>query len=437
MAMDGDINQPQQGHPKLLRIGSRRFAFGLFWQSGGDAKQIDAEAREFAQTKNINADLYVVRRLAGNARAQFGVGRRAEKLTRGAVAAAAVAADTLRHSSWIGVFAVHNGFWMVMVHDNYILPDGDIFFEKEEWAKERFAKELHGSNWAKVYAPAHWAADFDEFEEVNIAELLGGARFRGLRLNDINPLRSKLPYLVVGVLGAGLVFGGVYYYKSVQEAERQAAIEQQLQAQEQLKKITQPPTKVTILPPWHDEPDAGQLFLRCRKDIASLPLNIPGYDLVELGCTRNSYFGNYNRDGGVAAWFERWLGPRAAENWTYDISPDGETLSINVPSENILPRGETPLASRYEVTKSMVERAQTLDDILTLGTPQQPAPPPGTDPENWNPPSFAPMEFRIETSQPAMWQEQLDRTPGTVISTVTYTRNRSNWTVKGEVYVNR
>lgn len=433
MAKEVDTNQQHLGHPRLLRIGSRRFAFGLFWQSGEDVRHIDAEARAFAQTKNINADLYATRKLPGNSHAQFGVGRRADKLTRGAVAAAAVVANTLRHNSWIGVFAIHNGFWMVMVHDNYILPDGDVFFDKEEHAKEQFSKELNSTSWGKIYAPAHWGNDFDSYEEINIAELLGGARFHGLRLNDISPLRSKLPYLVVGLIGAGLLFGGAFYYKSVQKAEQEAAAERL--RQQQLASITQPPKKIVVTPPWYSEPDAGALFGRCIADLITLPIDVPGYDVTEFGCNKTSFYGAYKRDGGIASWFERWLKGRANPNWSYDASPDGDTLNISSPGAALQPRGETPIVSRYEITKSMVERAQTLDDKLMLGQPQQPAPPPGTPVEDWVPPFFAPMEFSIETSRPQLWLRQIENTPGIVISSMTYAQNNAAWTVKGEIYV--
>jgi len=75
------------GTPKILKIGSRKYAVGLRWVVADSAnRDLRAQARQEIRDTGGGADLYVLREAqAGRDVSQFGLGSRADGLVPGAV----------------------------------------------------------------------------------------------------------------------------------------------------------------------------------------------------------------------------------------------------------------------------------------------------------------------------------------------------------------
>ena len=414
------VQQIQLGHPRVFRIGRKNFAFGLFWASVEEAKDLTREAKSFARETQVQADLYVLRSSVDVA--QYGVGRKSDGLVAGSIAAAACAAELVK-GSWLGVFPVANGYWYVAVQRDHVMPRGDMFYEDEIEVRERFEVDRRRLAWDRVIAPRAWS---DQVEDVPLEQLLEGAR--APKLTEVNPLGRQLKIVLGGALAAAVVMTGAWWYKSLQVVEEL----------EPITPIVQPlPPPAPPKADWYDAPGAGQVLTACYAALEAAPMVAPGYTLSGISCDAARWTVSFKRDTGTASWFAAAMKARGPNGAVVAISGDGQSADLSALLPRRPGRGREGLHRQNEVSQRLIEAAQISGDTFTLGSPRLPPPPqPGTEPQAVPPPpTFAPMAIEVRTLAPKNWTRLLGAIPGLVINRVTMNPSDTYWTIQGDVYV--
>lgn len=416
------------GAPQIFKIARRRYAFGLFWQVPENPKATLREAKAFAAKSPRKYDLCAVRT---GVEAQYGLGRKADGLMPGAVAAAACAAERLK-GSWLGAFRLGTGFWFVAVRDDNVIPDGDVVFEDEASARERFDKERRQGGWQTVFAPSNW---FDGATEATIDEVLAGAA--APKLVELNPLAGRLKVIVGGALLIGLLGIGAYAYKSYEEArkEQREAEEARRRVAEIINQRSKEQAKVP--PPWYSATDTGVALEGCLNTLERMPAQAPGYSLKYLRCDIGpaQFSARFDRVAGTAAWFEAWAAAYKDHGLASSIAANGKSADLIGRLPAAPARGEQGIHYHQAVAVSLVESAQTLRDELTLTDPRLPPPPPGVDPTTMPKPAFAPLAFTVRTFHPRAWTYYLASVPGLIVSAVEFDASTMTWKFQGDIYV--
>jgi hypothetical protein len=420
-------------HPKSFRLNRRRFSVGLVWMTADDPATVARQARSEASHKNIGADLYVTR--VNDAGAQFGLGRKAEGLFPGSVAAAAVVGDKVK-DSFVGCFAIDGGWWFVCQRDDLILPDGDCFYDDEDRARARFEAALDEGGWKIVFAPAEW---MEQADHTPAAELLAMAR--GPRVRAVNPLTGYLAPILASMLAAAVLFLGVQLYMSWQEnqdreeALRLAKIRLELERKQQAAQTVESP-------PWPEIASVSDALAACAQGMAFVQPDTPGWALVGSGCERRGMNlwqarWEWERLYGTVAWLEDWLrisyGDDLAAATVFQATGDEAyaTRGLAAPA----PRGPEELLDERRAVLDLLTASQSVGAEPTIGPVRRPTPPDGIDPEDWTPPGFAPLTWEIKTWTLDGWGQRLERIPGLVLNTVRFDAEENGYTLKGDLYV--
>ena len=133
----------------VVRVGRRDYAIGLHWNGVDQPTRAAFEARELAATSSFAADFFCVRQ---GGTPQFGLGFRAQGHKSGMPSLAAHVASA-KGGSWIGLFEVAGGYYLVAIRDDGILSECDRFFEDPEEARNVFEDFQGQSDWSEALAP--------------------------------------------------------------------------------------------------------------------------------------------------------------------------------------------------------------------------------------------------------------------------------------------
>jgi len=427
-----------EGQAKVFKIGRYRYAFGLHWQTPDDPKSMTKEAKRLARMDGFRADLYLERRKTAP---QFALGRSSEGLLAGAIGAAAVAAQALRGTSaWLGVFRLGDGFWFVSVRDDFVLPDGDCYYEDETEARTRFDREKRLGGWLRYYAPEDW---MDGAEEVPVTQFLGLER--GPTLCDVNPFDKRFKTIATAALLLGAISVGLYtYYTTHKQAKTIAAA---TASTEEINRLLAS-QRVAIMAPWADRPEPSKMVNACLNGMRHLPTSAPGYTFHSLACTSGGEVSSaFERDRGVAGWFDAWAKTLANQtvdgsNLSGEAEPTGKTgtirVSITPPQARMASPGWTQQSlGLYDIAtaeKSIRETSQVMGDQLDLSALQRSKENVGTTDKAIKP-KWASTKFSIATRDPDAWATYFNNFPGVVVDGVRFDAGTSMWRIEGEIYV--
>jgi hypothetical protein len=433
------------GTPKILKIGSRKYAVGLRWVVADTAnRDLRAQARQEIRDTGGGADLYVLREAQiGREVRQFGLGARADGLMPGAVAAAAAAANSLP-GTWLGAFATDGGWWIVQVRNDAIVADGDAFYEFEREAIERFDRERR-QDWASIYAPASW--NVEGAREISIIDLLQGQR--SPRLQEANPSGTYLKVaLLVGLIavgaGLGYTFWLDYQDRLAQEAaererqEREARLRAALLARQQAQPIVVPA-------PWTEQPQHAPWFEHCQAALAATPSQIPGYRLSGRRCEPRSAHTTFARTDGFIGWAERHLEGRLVpgQRLVFPADQSGVEIVTQLPPRPL--RGPEGVHDDATARRFLIEQAHATGVRLQITQTRvdPPAPPPGAPERNPDGtpfemplPPWGAFQITLDADRLGHWPTLLAGLPGFVPTRMSETPE-GHWTIQGDVYVRR
>jgi len=416
----------------IVTVGRKSYVSGLYWENSPSGR-VSQAAKEAARQPGNQADFFVTR--LGNKQGrvpQFGLGPPTEGFRAGLPSLAGCLANQ-QPGSWIGAFHLREGTALVVVRDDLVVPDGDVFFLEEVEARDRLYQEMAIGGFQRIYAPEPWGVPGADTMPLSL--LLNDRS--DVRLRPVSLSMQSKVVLAVSLALVLLLLGVGWHIQQ----ERAAAEEEMLRQQAALNRLRAQAMNVgpmvaapTYPPPerkWEKEPTPLEIVSACQNALSQIQIGIAGWHLSGLRCDGRVMNVNWTRSGGFS------LPPEGSQsNETGAIASRSITLPI------LDPRGEEELWGQEAITRRYL--SQNWTGVLTKAPDDPPpAPPPGYR-GPWDPPRPPWVKRSFTLTVPVLpWTLPvfLSEVPGVIISTLylvgTESASNQTWTVEGVIYENR
>jgi len=415
----------------VVTVGKRQYACGLYWENSPSGR-VSQAAKEAARQPSVLAKFYAAR--AGNKTGrvpQFGLSN--DEAHKAGMPVLSACLANQQPGSWAGAFRFREGIAIVVVRDDLIVPDGDLFFTDETEARDRLLQEMALGGIQKVYAPETWGISGADSMPVS------------LLLNDSTEIRLRpvaMSQKTVAVLGGMgvllLLLLGAGWYIQEKEAEREAA---ELRAKEAIERarmeaagyipglVQGEPKYPPPVRKWEDKPTAFDVIQSCLDALTMAPAVVAGWRLERVTCDGASLNQLWVRTSGFSA-----PPPGSVVNET------GYTASVNVTLPELGKRGHEDLKDPEEITKRFL--AQNWPGSINRMQDDPPPPPPPEYKGPWNPPPppWVKRSFTLSVPQlPWTLPTFFAGLPGVVINSLSlqFSGTMGTWTVEGVIYENR
>lgn len=413
----------------VVTIGRRQYASGLYWENSPSG-HVSQAARDAARQPGQHSDFYAVRAGNKNGRVpQFALSQNAPGHVAGMPALAACIANA-QPGSWAGAFTLREGTAIVVVRDDLIVPDGDLFFQDETEARDRLLQEMALGGLQRVYAPEPWGVPGADTMPVSL--LLNDRADVKLRSITVSRRAVITTLVVVGLLSIAL---GIGWYIQDKEAKEEAARQEALAKLEQMRLAAQGigNSGQAVYPKperrWETLPSALRVIESCRAGLAQVPLVVAGWQMGSVKCDGSTITVGWSRTSGFSA---------PPPNTTASVTGSSSTMTVHLPA--LTPRGSETLIDSDVVTRRYL--AQNWPGSISRGTDDPPPPPPAGYTGKWSPPPppWAKRSFNFTIpSLPWALPDFFSDMPGVVVNSLTLSSGNMNgsWTVEGVIYENR
>jgi hypothetical protein len=417
----------------VVTVGSHRYAVGLYWENSPGGGRVTQIAREAANQPGQQADFYAIRPGNKNGRIpQFGLcSGDAGQIAGMPVLAACLA--TQIPGSWAGAFRLNEGVAVVVVRDDLIVPDGDVFFLDEAEARDRLLQEISFGGLQTVYAPESWSIPI--VDTIPLTLLVGN--YQGIKLQRVS-IPKKLKVLAASVaLIVVIAVGGVWYWQAKidEENARRAQEDVLRRAQEEAKKHLpsmlrqdEAPTPVYDRK-WEKEPQSLAVLANCQQALSKIHAVAAGWKLSTLKCSGPSVAISWVRDHGYSL-------PPLGTN----VADTATTASQVLVLSGLVPRGAEVLGDPEETTKRYLSQNWPGSISRAADDPPPPPPPDYTGPWAPPPPPWVKRSFTFTVPElPSNIPELISGLPGLIINSLSYTPSgvSGSWAVEGVIYENR
>jgi len=415
----------------IVTVGRRQYASGLYWENSPSGR-ISQAAKEAARQPSVQAAFYAVR--AGNKTGrvpQFGLSQEPSEYRSGLPVLAACLANQ-QPGSWVGAFRLREGTAIVVVRDDLIVPDGDLFFADETEARDRLLQEMALGGLQKVYAPETWGVSGADSMPI------------GLLLNDRADIKlrsvavSRSTVLVMGGLGFALllILGIGWYIQQKSEEDRQRLLEAEAlerlraEAQQMLPGIVQAqPEYPEPERKWEEAPRPLDVIKACQEALKKAPYAVAGWRLEGVRCDGTSLNETWSRTGGFSS-------PPPSSV----VNDSATTANLSIPLPSLTPRGDENLADPDDITRRYL--AQNWPGNLSRIPDDPPPPPPPNYQGEWNPPPPPWVKRSFTLSAPVLpWTLPtfFEDVPGVVVNALVYSLSGTSgtWMIDGVIYENR
>jgi hypothetical protein len=415
----------------LVTIGRRQYVSGLYWENSPSGRIAQA-AREAARQPGSQAEFFAAR--AGNKTGrvpQFGLTQAGGPFKIAQPVLAACLANQ-QPGSWAGAFRLREGTVVIIVRDDLIVPDGDLFFLDETEARDRLLQEMALGGLQRVYAPETWGVSGADSLPVSL--LLNDrtdVRLRPVALSEKTKIFMACGLLLlVGLLGFGWYIQEESAQEEAERLERLQAIER---AKAEARKLVPGYVKAPEYPSperkWEKRPRPLELITACQDTLKKLPMAHAGWKLDIIHCDESGLSEKWTRTGGFSA-------PISGSV----VSDNGGSSAVSAPLPALTPRGPENLVDPVDITKRYLEQNWT-GTIARM--PDDPPPPPPPDYKGtWNPPPTPWVKRSFTVGAPALpWTLPtfFGDLPGVVVSGLSFNASGSNgsWSIDGVIYENR
>ena len=273
-------NQPEafKGSGGTLVVGRKVYAIGLIWEGCEDGRRLKEVARQAAHSNG--ADLFCIR---NSARPQYGLGSMARQHKPGMPPLAAFLAQAIE-GSFIAVFKVNSGYYLVAVREDMVLAGYDIVYASESEAINNFTDLLVTmSNWDQKICPKEWS--FEGASSLSLEDVLLGFSPK-VKLEQTS--RTSKAIQLGGIISLIILLVGslvVYHEHEVNLADEQRAALERARAAEKARLEAMRHKFILPALPWEGNPMGYYLFDECVKNIMSAKIDIAGWRVSKISCT--------------------------------------------------------------------------------------------------------------------------------------------------------
>lgn len=447
----------------LIVVNGRELAGGLYWQVAESKATALREARTLASDIGIDADLLTVR---DGGIFQFGLAWTSADHVAGQEAGAPLVADAIG-VDFAAAFEIgihpdgRRMYWLVIVHDGAIAPEGDKIVRGFEEARQRFEELLRGfkDSFARLIAPSEWA--IEGAEDASLASFLDDTKGPLLRpaatflsrLGDMARRRpdgqaapkNKLREAILGIAAfAGLaIFAWNWWEEERESAQVAEAFEMARKALPSQLQPAAPVQVAEVAPPWEGVPLPGARLGACREALGRIVVLIPGWTLSDMWCRNQEAGAAWQRTaipgaaghplGGTVADFAA-SAAKLKLAWTVEASGDRIVSTVKIGEAS--PRGKQPVSDVQSIQRQVYGLFQSINHKLILNAPKPPAMLPGQKPEDAQRNPWREMDIEFITAlPPGDWGPALDAIPGMAVDFYEWRATELSWKVKGRIHV--
>lgn len=415
---DGELPAAGVG---VVRVGKKDYAVGLIWNEVEDPANAVSEARNKAAKSSFSADFFCIQQ---GGTPQFGLGSKSQKHRAGMPSLAAHCALS-KGGTWLGLFEVKDGYYLIGITNDAILSECDRFFESEEDARSTFEYFQNLNEWSEIYAPKAMAIPGASTTELEV--LLDGkptVKLQEARRSQIY-IKALLAFAGLG----GLIVGGMLYADRLEELRlaEEAAIFAQQTKDKIVPKAEEPPPPP---PPWTNQLVGSHVIDGCVAEIYQFPTDIPGWNVSNLQCKGSNVAATLDRtaplpSGGSFNWIEMMV---KKEGKQYGFFPDpsgsGSRASVQWSMGNI---PKIPLDLQTEKVADMKQALLTTFEERLVPITFRDAPD--------NNDHYNGFTFSFETtSDPRNFNDIISVLPGAMITSMSYNVDINTWSMEGRVY---
>lgn len=287
---------------QILYVNRKKYAVGLFWQPMGASVSARNYARGLARSVDKKLNLFT------EYRAMVGLAARRAGARPGMFCAAAEVMEAFsEYTSFLSVFAVEHGFYMVAARNGVILVDK--LFESEDEARSEYVKLSEIPDWGAFFAPGAWG--MPRAAERNLGDLLNG-QSRAV-LHTISRVGPRM--FSVFLLGAFVLVMALIFSESVKQAfaprpqvaelNPELVAEYKKQIEEKARELdeqfeiekTLPPEPIVM--PYELLPDMMARAEQCYQAIAFLMQPVVGWNQTDVVCGETHAVADFKRDFGT------------------------------------------------------------------------------------------------------------------------------------------
>ncbi len=283
---------------QTINIRHKKYATDLFWQPVGLGSNVRNSARELAKNSDKKYTLFAeYKSMIGLTNSRGGV-------HAGMPSAAAQVVQALSEFiSFLAVFRVDNGFYLVAVRNGIIIRDSLI--ENDAAARKVFGELSELPDWGILIAPSVWG--IPKSQEKNIADLIENNNIA--RLHQIGFMKSILPGILFAVLF--ILFGLYILNNPIKMSSNNGAKlntdtaneyrrKIELKKQDSLnKKLAQESEVQSFQYPYDNLPNVMERANLCYKAIAFVMQPIAGWNQTFAKCDGEYVSANFSRDFGT------------------------------------------------------------------------------------------------------------------------------------------
>lgn len=409
---------------KVIRIGKKKAAIGLFWQTKTDDQKIKTIVSDLSEVADYS--LYVP---VAKGR-QIGLADREEGYNAKHLAGVTLFSERLQARNWIGVFQIDDTgdkYWLVAFREGMVFQD--IFLDSYTAAREAFDIDMRAPGWEVIYAPDAWGVSgTSDLKLGQIADIKHAKTFK-----HVSPIRANLGRIVFGSFLLLTIAGGGSYYSYTMEQQRLAEEELARFRQEQLRAA-----QAEI--PWRTYMSGEQFFAECQDAIEDFTVFAPGWTQTSFSCAFDRdhlvLTTGWNRNSGRIAYL-RSLMPPEAPPIAMDPSGNRVDISVRIPIEvQDLTSQFRPWAPE-QLTRVLAERFQTMglpvNITQVVARPQARSASQGA--RNANAPVFNYHNITFATSVAVTeYLQLLSDVPAVLPETLDYDMTTNRWSFVARAY---
>jgi len=267
--------------PKVITVLRKKYAVGLFWQPVADGQNARAVAGKIAKFVPGRIKYFT------EYRGMIGVGSFSMGHRRRMNAAAADVMDAFsEYNSFLAVFEVPQGFWLVASRNGIIIADN--LYKDEALVRKEYQGLSTMPDWGILVVPGYWNAP--RAEEKRLEDIVTGDSRHTIM--PVSNLGSKIFSITILIL----IFGGLFYLfrapiiNAITPKPRTHNVD--LEAAEAYRKKLAMRDEALVMKtapalpqmPYDDLPDIAARAWQCYDAITTLMQIVPGWNQVRAEC---------------------------------------------------------------------------------------------------------------------------------------------------------